>query len=57
LHEKLAGIRNLNLSDVRGVLAVMAFKPLLRKVSNAHQAALFAYMNAIVVADIEQSLL
>ena len=30
LDEKLAGVRNLDLADVRGVLAVVAFEPLLR---------------------------
>jgi hypothetical protein len=56
LHQQLAGIRYLDLSDVSSVLAVMAFKPLFWKISNAHKATLLTNVNAIVVADIEQAL-
>ncbi len=57
LHEQLAGVRNLDLRDVRGVLAVVAFESLLRKVANAHATALLADMNAVVVAHIKETFL
>jgi hypothetical protein len=56
LHQQLASIRYLDLSNVSSVLAVVAFKSLFRKISNAHKPTLLTDVNAIVVTDIEQAL-
>ncbi len=56
LNQQLASIRNLNLSDVSRVLAGVAFKSLLRKVTDTHETTLLTDVNAIVVTDIEKAL-
>jgi len=57
LEEKLAGIGELDLSNVRGVLTVLTFEALLREVAHAHEATELADVDSIVVRDIEKSLL
>jgi len=57
LHEQLAGVRNLDLRDMRSVLAIVALESLLRQVANAHETALLADMNAVVVAHIKETFL
>ncbi len=57
MEQELAGIRNLNLGDVSGVLAVRTFEALLWQVPNTHQATDFTYMDSVEVTYIKETLL
>ena len=49
MEEELAGVGELDLGDVRGVLAVLALEALLREVAHTHEAAELADVDSVVV--------